>query len=156
MCINAYSCFNIISCWFAQSREKCIHSNIYFRLYVGWEQPNWFALPSDVSGYKPSFRRTNWFEPVRREVKAVLTRVGVIDLTPFGKMEVSGADACKFIDHVFANVVPEVNRKRYERTVYTAQHKRVLNSGGRGKAGRTDRDNKKRRRLSKINETKVE
>ena len=126
MCINGYSCFNI-SCWFAQSREKCIHSNIYFRLHVGWEQPNWFALPSDVSGYKPSFRRTNWFEPVRREVKAVLTRVGVIDLTPFGKMEVSGADACKFIDHVFANVVPEVNRKRYERTVYTAQHKRVLN-----------------------------
>jgi dimethylglycine dehydrogenase len=31
-----------------------------FGFHSGWEQPNWFALPGDVSGYRPSYRRTNW------------------------------------------------------------------------------------------------
>ena len=76
--------------------------------HVGWEQPNWFALPGDDVGYKPSFRRTNWFEPVGRECDMVLNRVGIIDLTPFGKIEVSGKDAAKFLDVMVANKLPKV------------------------------------------------
>ncbi|XP_053303954.1 dimethylglycine dehydrogenase, mitochondrial [Spea bombifrons] len=76
--------------------------------HAGWEQPHWFYKPGDDVGYKPSFRRTNWFEPVRREYKQVMEKVGVIDLTPFGKFTVKGIDATKLLDHVFANTIPKV------------------------------------------------
>ncbi|KAG1709816.1 Dimethylglycine dehydrogenase, mitochondrial [Nymphon striatum] len=76
----------------------------------GWEQPAWFALPGDEPGYKPSFTRTNWFNPVGRECEMVLNRVGIIDLTPFGKFEVKGKDAIKFIDRICANNVPKIGQ----------------------------------------------
>lgn len=79
-----------------------------FGFHSGWEQPNWFALPGDEKGYVPSFRRTNWFAPVRRESELVRKRVGVIDLSPFGKLEVKGRGSVDFIDSMFANVVPKV------------------------------------------------
>ena len=81
---------------------------IFLLRSAGWEQPHWFALPGDQAGYKPSFRRTNWFEPVGREVKNVMENAGIIDLTPFGKLQVSGPDASKFVDRICANVVPQV------------------------------------------------
>lgn len=76
--------------------------------HVGWEQPNWFVQPGDEGGYKPSFRRTNWFEPVGREVHLVLNNVGVIDVSTFGKFEVTGKDAADFLDIMFANSLPKV------------------------------------------------
>ena len=39
----------------------------------------------------------------------VMTRAGIIDLTPFGKLEVSGPDAVKFVDYICANTVPQVS-----------------------------------------------
>lgn len=77
-------------------------------VFTGWEQPHWFTLPGDEAGYKPSFHRTNWFEPARRECKLVMDKVGIVDLTPFGKLEVTGPDASRFIDHICANAVPKV------------------------------------------------
>ena len=74
----------------------------------GWEQPNWFALDSDEPGYKPSFRRTNWFEPVGRECDLVLNKVGVIDLSPCAKIEVTGSGVGSFLDVIFANELPKV------------------------------------------------
>lgn len=59
--------------------------------------------------FRPSFRRTNWFNPVGREYKQVMEKVGVIDLSPFGKFKVKGTDSVKLLDHLFANVVPKVN-----------------------------------------------
>ncbi|XP_018427423.1 PREDICTED: dimethylglycine dehydrogenase, mitochondrial [Nanorana parkeri] len=76
--------------------------------HAGWEQPHWFYKPGDDTAYKPSFRRTNWFEPVRREYKQVMEKVGVIDLTPFGKFTVKGKDAIQLLDHLFANIIPQV------------------------------------------------
>eukprot|EP00076_Gallus_gallus_P007601 XP_003643002.1 dimethylglycine dehydrogenase, mitochondrial [Gallus gallus] len=76
--------------------------------HAGWEQPHWFYKPGDETGYKPSFRRTNWFDPVGREYKQVMERAGVIDLSPFGKFKVKGTDSVKLLDHLFANVVPKV------------------------------------------------
>ena len=38
----------------------------------------------------------------------MMNAVGVIDLTPFGKLEICGVDAERFMDHVCANVVPKV------------------------------------------------
>ncbi|KAK0140890.1 Dimethylglycine dehydrogenase, mitochondrial [Merluccius polli] len=76
--------------------------------HAGWEQPHWFYKSGDDAGYKPSFRRTNWFGPVGRECKLVLEKVGVIDLTPFAKFTVKGRDSQKLLDHLFANTMPKV------------------------------------------------
>ncbi|XP_015275090.1 PREDICTED: dimethylglycine dehydrogenase, mitochondrial [Gekko japonicus] len=76
--------------------------------HAGWEQPHWFYKPGDDIGYKPGFRRTNWFEPVGREYKQVMEKVGVIDLTPFGKFSIRGRDSVRLLDRLFANVVPKV------------------------------------------------
>ncbi len=84
----------------------------------GWDQPNWFALPGDDVGYKPSYKRTNWFEPVGRECEMVMNRAGIIDVTPFGKIEVKGPDACKFIDTICANSVPKVNNFQFLSGLY--------------------------------------
>ena len=40
----------------------------------------------------------------------VLNRVGIIDLTPFGKIEVSGNDAAAFLDVMVANKLPKVRK----------------------------------------------
>lgn len=40
----------------------------------------------------------------------VLERVGIIDMTPFGKFEINGKDAVKFIDRICANAVPKVTQ----------------------------------------------
>ncbi|XP_038327632.1 dimethylglycine dehydrogenase, mitochondrial isoform X3 [Canis lupus familiaris] len=63
----------------------------------------WVAI-----GFGPSFRRTNWFEPVGSEYKQVMQKVGVIDLSPFGKFNIKGQDSVRLLDHLFANVIPKV------------------------------------------------
>lgn len=75
-----------------------------------------FALKHHISRVKhwfcavlrPSFRRTNWFGPVGRECKLVMEKVGVIDLTPFGKFIVKGKDSHRLLDRLFANTMPKV------------------------------------------------
>lgn len=70
------------------------------------------AAQNVIAGFsllaRPSFRRTNWFEPVGRECKLVMEKVGVIDLTPFGKFTVKGKDSVKLLDRLFANAMPKV------------------------------------------------
>jgi dimethylglycine dehydrogenase len=75
-----------------------------FQQVMGWERPRWFD-PSD-GGEDYSFRRSNWFEPVREESLAVRSRVGLMDLSTFAKYEVRGRDAAAFLDRLVANRVP--------------------------------------------------
>jgi dimethylglycine dehydrogenase len=73
----------------------------------GWERANWFAPKGMEPKDKYSFRRTNFFEPVREEVKAVRERAGLLDLTGFSKFEVSGPGAEAFLDRLVANRLPK-------------------------------------------------
>ncbi|XP_004586372.2 dimethylglycine dehydrogenase, mitochondrial isoform X2 [Ochotona princeps] len=84
-------------------RSKCSMG-----FHAGWEQPHWFYRAGQDTQYRPSFRRTNWFEPVGHEYEQVMQRVGVIDLSPFGKFSVKGPDSVTLLDHLFANVIPKV------------------------------------------------
>lgn len=86
-----------------------LESGDLLNLFSGWEVPHWFATEQTPAGYQPSFRRTNWFEPASKECEMVMNRAGVIDLTSFGKIEVSGPDAHKYMDHICANAVPKVS-----------------------------------------------
>ncbi|KAM9450975.1 dimethylglycine dehydrogenase, mitochondrial [Clarias gariepinus] len=92
-----------VSGLYEQLKDKCSMG-----FHAGWEQPHYFYKPGDDVGYSPSFRRTNWHGPVGRECKLVMEKVGVIDLSPFGKFMVKGKDAHRLLDRLFANTMPKV------------------------------------------------
>ncbi len=83
---------------------KLAAAGAVFAENFGWERPKWFAPPGVEE--RLSFRRTNWFEPVAQECKAVRERVGVLDLSAFAKYDVEGRDAAAFLDRLCANRVP--------------------------------------------------
>jgi dimethylglycine dehydrogenase len=72
----------------------------------GWERANWFAPPGVERTDRWSFRRSNYFEHVGNEARLMRERVGIIDLTPFTKHEVTGPGAEGWLDSLVANKVP--------------------------------------------------
>lgn len=104
-----------------------------FGSVYGWERANWYApegyalkeeelgVGADVitnHNYAPalddgrivekwSFRRSNYFEHVGNEVKNVHQNVGVLDMSAFAKMEVSGPGARAWLESILANALPK-------------------------------------------------
>jgi len=72
----------------------------------GWERANWFAPPGVERRDRWSFRRSNYFEHVGNEARLMREHVGLIDLTPFTKHEVTGPGAEGWLDGLVANKVP--------------------------------------------------
>ena len=70
----------------------------------GWERPKWFSLDGREEDY--SHRRNNIFDVIAAECRAVREAAGLTDLSGFAKYEVSGADAGKVLERVFANKMP--------------------------------------------------
>uniref|UniRef100_A0A8C2B4B7 Dimethylglycine dehydrogenase, mitochondrial n=1 Tax=Cyprinus carpio TaxID=7962 RepID=A0A8C2B4B7_CYPCA len=97
-------------CWCVVGVYELLKDRCSMGFHAGWEQPHYFHKPGDDTGYKPSFRRTNWFGPVGRECKLVMEGVGVIDLSPFGKFIVKGEDSHRLLDRLFANTLPKVGQ----------------------------------------------
>ncbi len=86
--------------------DKLERMGAVFGQRYGWERANWFA-PAGVEARDVwSFRRSNYFEHVGNECRMLRERVGVIDLTPFTKHEVSGPGAAAWLDGLVANKVP--------------------------------------------------
>jgi dimethylglycine dehydrogenase len=86
--------------------DKLKRMGAVFGQRYGWERANWFAPPGVEAKDKWSFRRSNYFEHVGREVTHLRRHVGVIDLTPFTKHEVTGPGAEAWLDSLVANKVP--------------------------------------------------
>lgn len=72
----------------------------------GWERANWFAPAGVARKDVWSFRRSNYFEHVGNECRLMREAVGLMDLTPFSKWEISGPGATDWLDHLVANKVP--------------------------------------------------
>jgi glycine cleavage system aminomethyltransferase T len=70
---------------------------------AGWERANWFADPGQAREYRYSWKRQNWFEKPAREHMAVRQKVGLFDMTSFGKIRVEGRDAARLPAAVCAN-----------------------------------------------------
>ena len=103
-----------------------------FGSVYGWERPGWFA-PKDYSlseaelnkpdvllnhNHAPatddgrivekwSFRRSNYFKFVGEECRNVMENVGLQDMSPFAKMEVSGPGARAWLESILANKIPK-------------------------------------------------
>ena len=101
----------------------------------GWERANWYAPGEDyeieeddhlypeviarnhlshpVDGRHKErlrFGRSNAHEHIAREVANVHENVGVLDMTPFAKMEVSGPGAREWLESILANRLPKPGR----------------------------------------------
>ena len=86
--------------------DKLARMGAVFGQRYGWERANWFA-PSGVAPKDQwSFRRSNYFEHVGNEALRMRRQVGVIDLTPFTKHEVTGPGTESWLDSLVANKVP--------------------------------------------------
>jgi len=70
----------------------------------GWERPKFFAPKALNENY--GFRRTNVFNIIGEECRAVRESVGIADLSSFAKYEVRGPDAQRLLERVCANRLP--------------------------------------------------
>ncbi len=91
-------------------RRSPLHEHLKSRGAVfgevaGWERANWFADDGQEPAYRYSWKRQNWFDNNRREHLAVREGVGLFDMTSFGKIRVSGRDACANLQKLFGNDV---------------------------------------------------
>ncbi|WP_037316438.1 FAD-dependent oxidoreductase [Ruegeria halocynthiae] len=82
--------------------KGAVHEEVY-----GFERPRWFARDGVDQRDHYSFRRTPVDDMVAAEVKAVRERVGIMDVTAFTKVEVSGPGAYALLDRLTANRMPQ-------------------------------------------------
>jgi dimethylglycine dehydrogenase len=76
----------------------------------GLETPLWFAPKGTEPKDIVSFRRSNDFEHVGAEVRAVRERVGVTEIANFAKYAVSGPEAEAFLNRLMTNRMPKKGR----------------------------------------------
>ena len=81
-----------------------------FGIAYGWEVPDWFAPHGIEAKDSLSYRRSNAFEHISAECRAVRERVGLYDLTPASKFEVSGTRSAAWLDAILASRLPQVGR----------------------------------------------
>lgn len=76
----------------------------------GLESALWFAPKGEAAYEKPTFRRSNAFEHVGVECRAVRDGVGMMDISGFAKYEVTGSGAEGWLSQMLANCMPRSGR----------------------------------------------
>ncbi len=77
-----------------------------FEEVYGHERPRWFARDGIAPQDPYSFRRTPVHDVVAAECRAVREAAGIMDISAFAKLEVSGPDAASLLDRLIANRLP--------------------------------------------------
>ncbi|MDE0309399.1 MAG: FAD-dependent oxidoreductase [Acidiferrobacterales bacterium] len=72
----------------------------------GHERPRWFSRDDVPQRDHYSFRRSPVHDCVNEEVAGVRNRVGIMDISAFAKVLVTGTDATDFLDKLSTNVLP--------------------------------------------------
>jgi len=91
----------------------------------GWERPNWFDTNADerLEPMRPrGWAGEHWSTAIVAEHLATRARAGLFDESSFAKIEITGEDACTFLQRICANDVD----RAVGRVVYT----QMLNRGG--------------------------
>ena len=76
----------------------------------GLEYPLWFAGEGEMAEDAVSFRRSNDFAAVKREVEAVRTRAGLFESSGFAKYLATGSGAEIWLSRMLANRMPREGR----------------------------------------------
>ena len=90
--------------------DRLVAENAVFGEYCSLENPLWFAPKGMEPREDTTFRRSNAFEHVGRECRAVRAGLGMTEIANYGKIEVEGPRAAEFLSHVMANKLPAVGR----------------------------------------------
>ncbi|MEL7278728.1 MAG: FAD-dependent oxidoreductase [Pseudomonadota bacterium] len=77
-----------------------------FTVINGWERADYFK-PSPEFKESHSFRFTEVFDVIAREVEAVQSRVGLCEVNGFNRYEMTGADVHGFLDRMICGAVPK-------------------------------------------------
>lgn len=94
-------------------------SDAHFGQYYGWERPLYFGKTSEP---KLHFEKPDWFDQVGKEVRITHEDVSIFDNSSFGKIEVKGPDAERFLLKVCAG--------NMDRELGTVIYSAVLNQRG--------------------------
>jgi len=78
-----------------------------FEEIYGHERPRWFARDGLEQRDYYAFGRPAWHSAVAFETKAVRERAGIMDISAFAKVEVSGPDAAALLNRLVANRLPK-------------------------------------------------
>ena len=89
-------------------RQKA--ANAVFGVAYGMEQALWYAPEGMEPVENITFLRSNAFEPIKAEVRAVRNGVGLCDISSFAKYEVTGPNAEAWLSHLLANKMPRTGR----------------------------------------------
>ena len=76
----------------------------------GLEVPNYFAKDDEPGFETPSFRRSNAWAAIAREVNAVRTSVGINEVHNFSKFLITGPNARAWLDRIMAGRIPSYGR----------------------------------------------
>jgi dimethylglycine dehydrogenase len=90
--------------------EKLAAEHAVFGDYCGLEHPLWFAPSAAEAHDVISFRRSNSHAHVGAECQAVANGVGLLEISNYGKFEITGAGSAEWLSRIMANKVPAVGR----------------------------------------------
>ena len=90
--------------------DRLVRKGAVMGASFGLENVLWYADSPENAREIPTLRRSNAFEWVAAEVRAVREKVGAVEIANFAQHEFSGAGAEKFLDKMLANKLPPRGR----------------------------------------------
>ncbi|MCC5976384.1 MAG: FAD-dependent oxidoreductase [Rubellimicrobium sp.] len=102
----------------ADKRLSPLHSRLkaagaVFGAYNGWERANWFSQPGDDLSEEATRtwgRAGPWKARIRAECEAVRDHAGVLAISGFTRLKVTGAGARAFVDSLTCSRLPRAGR----------------------------------------------
>jgi dimethylglycine dehydrogenase len=90
--------------------DRLTDHNAVWGAGFGLEHPLWFQKPGLEPKEDVTFYRSNAFETVAEESRAVRERVGFSEASNFAKYKVSGKGSAAWLQHLFTNSLPKIGR----------------------------------------------
>ena len=100
-------------------QERWAQAGAYCGQVYGYERPQYFNSGGDP---ELTFGRPAWFDQVGKEVQQAHEKAAIFDQSTFGKIDITGKDACQFLNRVCAN--------QMDRPVGRAIYTTMLNQRG--------------------------
>ncbi|HYS97314.1 MAG TPA: FAD-dependent oxidoreductase [Candidatus Dormibacteraeota bacterium] len=118
--------------WGRPRRTSALHTRMQdlgavFGVKQGWERPDYFQTGRPWRRAGPDqrafgFTRPPYFEALRAEHEAFRQRVGIIDMSSFGKVEITGPGSLPLLERLAGNLI--------DRTVGTVIYTQLLAKNG--------------------------
>ncbi|HEV7432905.1 MAG TPA: glycine cleavage T C-terminal barrel domain-containing protein, partial [Steroidobacteraceae bacterium] len=90
--------------------DRLIAAGAVMGANFGLEHPLWFAPRGVAPSETPTYRRSEAFDVVKAECRAVRATVGLYETSNYGKYEVTGRGARAWLDRIFASRIPPPGR----------------------------------------------